>query len=904
MAIYKQVLKVDPQFLDARVKLGEHFQRMGLGSEALRELQEAVNICQERGLKRESFNLLKRVAELDPENIPNRLSLADLLMREGLEEEAREEFSSLLDMVEKEGAADQIVRVSEQMLAHFPTTEHALVAFATAKIKVGMAADAIARLIEMKPEFPESIPFREALVAAYDAVGDRESKSDVYREIAELFKLRGNEDKAREIMQRFVSAQVFTAAGTTSDDPEEPAIADLSAGGLLDFTSQGIGSDAPPEPLEPTKLSAPEPIAMDPPDDDLVGESYEDLVAQAKVELDFGDPDSAARYAQQANQLDPNGTTAREILKKVGAMPDFDGEDTGTLPDIELVLVDDPDDDDSFGSVEPPLEVEMGMNAGVRPSLPESDEFELENEASSDEIEIDLDDLDLPSADLDTPEAAGEASERQETSSSTWAQQSSWVGKTVAAAEAIFGKGLLDEAKMLYEQVLEHAPNHPQAMLRLGEIEAAQGHHPDDNPALLSDDADLDISLGDTQVDGRPTAEVAALSSDDESEFELDDVLGSEEPEPIAVPESASTAKGASKKKAEPESRGPSIALPDDLDFGGDDDEDEPSGSEVEVSFDSILDEDPLGEAEADDIAGESFDALVSEDPPSGPKIDVDEFEVDLDDDLVDDATPEVVEASEPAALDDTLTEEPQVSAAAISLDDEDDDVIAAEEVASAAPTPVAFDLDLDDDEEEEDVVAAIAEDDDDPVHEASPVDEDGIDDLLEQFPDDTVAQAEEAEEDGFDLAAELEQGHGASPSAEPAFADVFRAFKKGIEEQVSAEDAAAHYDLAIAYKEMGLYDDAIEALEKVARNGAMLVESMSLLATCKLEQGKADEAASVLMNALESATSANEKLALRYDLGLAYVSAGDTAKAKAAFEAVAEQDPDFREVQEQLADL
>ena len=65
VAIYKQILRIDEGCLEARIQLGDHFQRMALPTDALREFQGAVTLCQERGLKREAFDLLKRVAALE-----------------------------------------------------------------------------------------------------------------------------------------------------------------------------------------------------------------------------------------------------------------------------------------------------------------------------------------------------------------------------------------------------------------------------------------------------------------------------------------------------------------------------------------------------------------------------------------------------------------------------------------------------------------------------------------------------------------------------------------------------------------------------------------------------------------------------------------------------------------------
>ncbi len=47
---------------------------------------------------------------------------------------------------------------------------------------------------------------------------------------------------------------------------------------------------------------------------------------------------------------------------------------------------------------------------------------------------------------------------------------------------------------------------------------------------------------------------------------------------------------------------------------------------------------------------------------------------------------------------------------------------------------------------------------------------------------------------------------------------DVFSQFKKGVEETVKPEDSDTHYDLGIAYKEMGLLDDAVHEFETALR--------------------------------------------------------------------------------------
>ncbi len=61
-------------------------------------------------MKTEAFELLKRVGALDPTNLQNRLSLADLMAREGMTDQAREEYQSLLSDLERRGDFEGLER--------------------------------------------------------------------------------------------------------------------------------------------------------------------------------------------------------------------------------------------------------------------------------------------------------------------------------------------------------------------------------------------------------------------------------------------------------------------------------------------------------------------------------------------------------------------------------------------------------------------------------------------------------------------------------------------------------------------------------------------------------------------------------------------------------------------------
>ncbi len=163
-----------------------------------------------------------------------------------------------------------------------------------------------------------------------------------------------------------------------------------------------------------------------------------------------------------------------------------------------------------------------------------------------------------------------------------------------------------------------------------------------------------------------------------------------------------------------------------------------------------------------------------------------------------------------------------------------------------------------------------------------------------------------------FDLAAELsgamgdaEASHAGRGTESEAFEEVFSAFKAGVRREVDAGDHEAHYDLGIAYKEMGLLDDAIGEFRSAMASPERSISCLHLMALCALELGRASDAIAHLEQALAGATlPPDQEMALRLDLGRAYAAAGDAARARAAYEAVRAHDPSFGDVERLLADL
>jgi tetratricopeptide (TPR) repeat protein len=162
------------------------------------------------------------------------------------------------------------------------------------------------------------------------------------------------------------------------------------------------------------------------------------------------------------------------------------------------------------------------------------------------------------------------------------------------------------------------------------------------------------------------------------------------------------------------------------------------------------------------------------------------------------------------------------------------------------------------------------------------------------------------------DLQAELRQETPAGPPPAPEAADhdvpleeIFREFKKGVEQQLSPEDYETHYNLGIAYKEMSLVDEAIGEFQRAAKSPQLAVECCSMLGLCFLEKGLPQLAIKWYRKGLESPNLRDEdRLGLQYDLAGVYLDVGDRENAYRTFLEIYGSDANFRDVGDRLKAL
>ena len=158
----------------------------------------------------------------------------------------------------------------------------------------------------------------------------------------------------------------------------------------------------------------------------------------------------------------------------------------------------------------------------------------------------------------------------------------------------------------------------------------------------------------------------------------------------------------------------------------------------------------------------------------------------------------------------------------------------------------------------------------------------------------------DEPEPSASPAAAGATAGH---PSGDQGgFAEMLSKFKQGVAASVDETDHESHYDLGVAYKEMGLLDEAISQFQKALRGTEQRVRTYEALGQCFVEKRQYQIALTILSRALNDKTLSDDTLVgVLYLLGYASESLGQVAEALKYYERVFAVDIQFRDIGDRL---
>jgi pilus assembly protein FimV len=944
IAIFKKINKLDPSKLDIYAKLADLYAKQGLAMEAKSQYQVLADYYLKHGDPGNALGIYRKISELDPNSINVHVKLADLYSQNNQTAEALKEYDRVGRMLLKRGMLDEAVQVFRKALKIDAGNAELVESLVTALLEAkdyDNASQIVQTSLEGSPNNARILAIAgKVALARGDASGARQAlerglaanpdELSIRETLAEMYLKTGNTDKALEMLAPLSEKALSRADRGTAvellnrvlrvDSGHAPTLERLVA--LYSRLNEETNILASMNSLAEAHMARGQYEQAAAVLDKLI--MREPQNAQHRNKLQFvrsqmGGVDTIPAHAR-SSATPPPPPVSLEIEEPV---PSF--EDDGISLDLDASEPLDLDlsmDEPPVVAAPPPPPPPPPVAAAPPPRLPAA-------------------------VDLAATELADEAGDDLD-----------FITEHLTEAEVFAKYGLAEKAAEHLRAVIERAPKHLAAHERLfrilldeGDIEAARAAATQYIKVLgeKNDQATIDMVRQEFVTRGhslapaarataapapaaarQPTVETPApqieLTEVEEISFDLDagpsdfdlgaTAVAEPEPEPAfvsampAIEEEPTFDLSLDEPLPELEPEPEPVVVPEP--------EPEPvlEISEPEPTFDLLEEPEPeLAAAAPYTPAEEPFfgteaahESLIDQ-----PAIEeIGEIDFYIEQELFDEARNKVdtllarfPDNDELASRKDRLTAATAAAAPAVAP--------APPPVAPpppAAPRPPA----LSRDEIESELLSAIPDDDDDFGIPAAPppppppatVEAPGFD--VSSVQEDNLFADED---DFFDLAAELEseleedEEEVSLSEEEQSLEEIFKEFKKGVEQQLDSEDYDTHYNLGIAYKEMGLIDEAIGEFQLASKDPKRAVECASMLGLCFLEKGMPQLAIKWYRKGLEMPELTEEEhVGLLYDLGSAHVEVGDTDNAQKAFMEVYGMNSNYRDIVSRIKQL
>ncbi len=871
IAILKKIQRLDPQRLDIFERLAQLYFDQGLIVEAKREYQILADWYVKNGELEKAIDAHEKLVDLDPSNHVSSLRLADLLNRRGEIGSALKVYDRLGSVLLDAGKLDEAERLYRHVINQSPPEGDFLAIAGDAFLDAGRTAVALEFLTFGVKQSPDSTELKTLLARTHLTMGENEKAMDLAREVITLdpknAKIRALMGSALgEVGVTEEASEVLLSAVMEMLDRSDHAGAQAALKKLLEQS---------PEDQDVLKLAV---RAWGPSSDQET--LFTLRAALAESFFNSGEIEAAKRLFVDLLDTEPENQRFRERLAALDRVNEGFFRDAGAEPPPVVDRSEVIDEIDFEEPEEAPSEPMPKIEPDSGPVTPLEMEVSATGLLATEVAPTEVSATDLLATEVATTEVA---------------TPEGFDLKERLAEAGVFAKyGLVDKAISHLEDVVLFCPDEIEPRHRLAQLYAEHG------------DQDAAIAMAGPVVEHhRAQGTMAALEG-----------LLAFIPDLEKAPSAAAAAVPTAADDAPTLTEG-LVGNEDPVLVGfADEDSDLIEVVDIDEEFESVatIEEQPIVEEIAIDLGPEvaAVDppAVEVDDPPAVEVIDMPVAEELPAEQVVEppvtEAAPEIVEAPQPPPVEEVVADE------LVEITDS----FVGPSMGDLEQIDFFIDQELYDDAAR--VLTVLEEEHPDDAEVASrrlKLKEVGV--LLEAV--ETVEEGAEElfadEEQYIDLAKELEAELAAEEAmvdeatgrgkGEALLEEVFREFQKGVAEQLSEEDSDTHFNLGIAYREMGLLPEAIREFQVSSRDPSYFVESCSIIGVCYQQQGMWAEAVSWYQKALVAPDiSEDARLGLRYDLAVAYEGAGDVDQALGLFEEISASAASYRDVADRLATL
>ncbi len=327
VALYKQVLKVVDR-IEVNVRLAELYQQLGLVGDATKEWQNVASHYEKVGDQKASLDTLKKLVDLDPDNVAARIRLGEQYARQEQTAEAVTELRRAATYLQRAGRQDDYLRVAER-ISHLDQGDATLAReLAESYLARSDSKRALAKLQICFKANPRDLPTLQMLARAFQDLGQTSKTISVLKEQARVHADANRPGEARKVYEQALvlspddaelkaslraleSGSPSAPPRPSAPAPARPPIGPVSApsrpptGPLRPPTGPVAGARPPTGPVVPPQTD-PTPVAPG---------SVPKLLKETEVYVKYGLHDKALEHLRRIFSVEPENTEAHEKAK-------------------------------------------------------------------------------------------------------------------------------------------------------------------------------------------------------------------------------------------------------------------------------------------------------------------------------------------------------------------------------------------------------------------------------------------------------------------------------------------------------------------------------------------------------------------------------------------------------------
>ncbi|OGQ26094.1 MAG: hypothetical protein A3I75_01585 [Deltaproteobacteria bacterium RIFCSPLOWO2_02_FULL_50_16] len=116
IAVYKNILKINPALVDINEKLGDLFHNVGMENESINQYQIIAGYYESHGKNKEALKIREKMVAADPSSTTNRMRLAELYQNEGEAENSLKHYETAASTILGNKSKTGLIEVYEKIL--------------------------------------------------------------------------------------------------------------------------------------------------------------------------------------------------------------------------------------------------------------------------------------------------------------------------------------------------------------------------------------------------------------------------------------------------------------------------------------------------------------------------------------------------------------------------------------------------------------------------------------------------------------------------------------------------------------------------------------------------------------------------------------------------------------------